>query len=254
MRTANKASLAEQADLGKRLDTSTGANADVAIKAQSTVAGTAARLARMLVTLRDEWRAEVRGKLTDAAELLESESQRVEKYLEQEQKTLGESVERQAENQERLLREEMTAFKEEMKRNLAEHQQGIDRELTGFLNKQNALGQKLSPQIDSFSRALPAQSADLATTNRKFGELASAFSVHEATATNELSALAAGIRDLKTRLGDVQAGLRSQGESVSVLGASLQETSTQLGQTIEVLRVLPFVGGKFKIAATSTGG
>ncbi len=254
LRMANKASLAEQADLLRRLDTSTRANADVAIKAQSTVAGTAARLDGMLVTLRDELRAEVRGKLTDAAELLESESQRVEKYLEQEQKWLHESVERKAENHERLMREEMTAFKEEMKRNLAEHQQGIDREITGFLNKQNALVQNLSQQIDSFSRALQAQTADLATTNTKFGELASTFHAHKATATNELSALAAGISELKVRLTEVQGGLRSQNESVSALGASLQATSAQLGQTIEVLRQLPLVGGKFKIPAPPSPG
>ena len=246
LRTANKASLAEQADLLRRLDTSTRANADVAAKAQSTVAETATRLDGLLATLRDELHAEVHGKLTKAEELLESEAQRVEKYLEQEQKTLRESVESQAGNHERLLREEMTALKEDMKRNLAEHQQGIDRQLTDFLNKQNALVQNLSQQIDSFNRASQAQSADLATTNVKLGELASAFSAHKAAATNELAALAAGISELKTLLSEVQAGLRSQGQSVAALDTSLQETSTQLSQTIEKLRHLPLVGGKFK--------
>ena len=176
----------------RRLDTSTRANADVAAKAQSTVAQTAARLDGMLATLREELHAEVHSKLTRAEELLESEAERVEKYLEQEQKTLRESVERQAGNHERLLHEEMTTFKEDMKRTLAEHQQLNDRQLTDFLNKQNALVQNLSQQIDSFNRVSQAQSADLATTNGKVGELASALTAHKTTATNELAALSGG--------------------------------------------------------------
>ncbi len=232
LKATNKTSLAEQADLLKRLDASTRVSADVADKAQSTVAETAGRLDGLLATLRDELQAEVHDKLTKAEELLESEAQRVEKYIEQEQKTLRESVERQAGNHERLLREEMAAFKEDMKRNLAEHQQAIDRQLTDFLNKQNALVQNLSQQIDSFNRVSQAQSADLATTNSKVGELVSAFAAHKATATNELATLAAGIIQLKALLTEAQTGLR--------------ETSTRLGQTLDKLKHLPLVGGKFK--------
>lgn len=246
LKTANKTSLAEQADLLRRLETSTRANADVAAKAQSTVTETAARLDGLIATLRDELDTKVHTKLTRAEELLETETERVEEYLEQEQKTLRESVERQAGNLEQLLREEMSTFKEEMKRSLAEHQQGSDRQLTDFLNKQNALVQNLSQQIDSFNRVSQAQSTDLATTNSKVSELASASSAYKATTTNELAALAVGIGELKTLLTEVQAGLRFQGESVSALDASLQETSTQLSQTIDKLRHLPLVGAKFK--------
>lgn len=246
LRTANKASLAEQADLLKRLDTSTRASADVAAKAQSTVTETATRLDGLLATLRDELHAEVHGKLTKAEELLESEAQRAEKFLEQEQKKLSESVQRQAGNHERLLREEMAAFKEDMKRSLVEHQQGIDRQLTDFLNKQNALVQNLSQQIDSFNRLSQAQSADLATTNTKLGELASAFSAHKAAATDKLAALANGISEVKALLAEVQAGLRSHGEAIAGLDSSLKDTATRLNQTLEKLKQLPLVGGKFK--------
>jgi len=171
LKATNKTSLAEQADLLKRLDASTRANADVAAKAQSTVAETAGRLDGLLVTLRDELHTEVHGKLTKAEELLESEAQRVEKYLEQEQETLRRTVESKSENHERLLREEMGTFKEEMQRNLAQHQQAIDRQLTDFLNRQNAMVQNLSQQIDSFNRVSQTQSADLAATNTKLSEL-----------------------------------------------------------------------------------
>ena len=147
---------------------------------------------------------------------------------------------------ERTQQQQMTAFKEDMKRNLAEHQQVSGRQLTDFLNKQNALVQNLSQQIDSFNRVSQAQSADLATTNGKVGELASALTAHKTTATNELAALAGGVNELKALLAEVQAGSHSQGESISALDTSLQETSTQLSQTIEKLRHLPLVGGKFK--------
>ncbi len=246
LKTANKISLAEQADLLRRLDTSTRAHAEVAAKAQSTAAETVARLDGVLATLRDDLHAEIHTKLTNAEGLLESEAQRVETYLEGEQKTLRESVQRQAGNHERLLRDEMTAFKEEMKQNLTEHQQAIDRQLTGFLNKQNALIQNLSQQIDSFSRVSQAQSADLATTNSKIGELRSTFNSHMAVATDELAALATRTNGLNSLLGEVQTGLHSQGEFASSLHRSLQETTEQLNQTIEKLRHLPLVGGKFK--------
>jgi len=246
LKATNKTSLAEQADLLKRLDASTRANADVAAKAQSIVAETAGRLDGLLGTLRDELHIEVHGKLTKAEELLESEAQRVEKYLEQEQETLRKTVESKAENHERLLREEIGTFKEEMQRNLAQHQQAIDRQLTDFLNKQNAMVQNLSQQIDSFNRVSQAQSADLAATNTKLIELSSGFNAHKATAANELAALATRISELKALLTQVQAGLCSQGESISTLDSSLQETSTQMSQTLDKLRHLPLVGGKFK--------
>lgn len=246
LRTTNKASLAEQADLLRRLDGNTRDNADVAAKAQSAVAETATRLDGLLATLRDELHAEVHGKLNKAEELLESEAQRVEKYLEQEQKALNELVERKAGNHERLLREEMTAFKDEMKRHLVDHQQGIDRQLTDFLNKQNALVQNLSQQIDSFNRVTLAQGADLATTNAKLTELSSASNAHKATTAQELSALAIAITELRTVLTETNATVRSQAGSITALDSSLQATSTCLNETLEKLKQLPLLGSRFK--------
>lgn len=246
LKATNKASLAEQADLLRRLDASTQANADVAAKAQSVVAETAGRLDGLLATLRGDLQAEIRGKLTKAEELLESEAQRVEKYLEQEQEALRKAVESKAENHERLLREEMATFKEEMQRNLAQHQQGIDRQLTDFLNKQNAMVQNLSQQIDSFNRVSQAQSADLGATNTKLGDLSSAFNANKAIAANELAVLTAGVNELKALLTEVQTGLRSQGESIATLASASQDTSTLLNQTLDKLKLLPLVGGKFK--------
>ena len=225
LKAANRASLAEQADLLKRFDLSTKANADVATKAQSAVAERARRLDGLLATLREELQTEMRTKLTGAEELLESELQRIEKYLEKEQATLRQSVEQQTANHQRTVHEEMAAFQAEMKRNLAEHQQGIERQLTDFLNKQNALVQNLSQQIDSFNRVTQTQSADLAATTKKLDELASAFNAHKTNIENELA---------------------SQGALIPALDSALQKTATILNQTLEKLKHLPLVGGKFK--------
>jgi len=235
LKATNRASLAEQAELLKRLDASTKANADVAAKAQSAVTATASRLDGLLATLREELQAEVRTKLMAAEELLESELQRIEKYLEKEQTTLRQSV-----------CEEMDVFQAEMKHNLSEHQRAIDRQLTDFLNKQNALVQNLSQQIDSFNRVTQTQSAELAATNKKLDELALAFGAHKSSAETELAALANGVAELHSLLAGVQEGMRSQGESIAGLDSCLQDTTTRFNQTLERLKQLPLVGGKFK--------
>lgn len=235
LKATNRASLAEQAELLKRLDANTKSNAALAAKAQSSVVETASRLGGLLATLREELQTEVRAKLTGAEELLESELQRVEKYLEKEQTTLRQSVQ-----------EETAAFRAEMKHNLTEHQQGVDRQLTEFLNKQNALIQNLTQQIDSFNRVTQTQSSELAATNSRLDELASAFGSHKASAERELAALATDAGGLKSLLATVQDGLRSQSETIASVDSSLQDTTTRFDQTLEKLKQLPLVGGKFK--------
>jgi chromosome segregation ATPase len=246
LKATNRASLAEQAELLKRLDASTKANADVAAKAQSAVTETASRLDGLLATIREELQSEVRTKLTSAGELLESELQRVQKYLEKEQTTLRQTVEQQATDHQRTVHEGMAAFQSEMKRSLTEHQQGVDGQLTDFLNKQNALVQNLSQQIDSFNRVCHTQSEDLAATNRKLNELGSAFQAHKASAETGLAGLASGIADLKSLLAGFQEASRFQGETIAAVDSSLQETTARFDQTLEKLKQLPLVGGKFK--------
>ncbi|MDB6065294.1 MAG: hypothetical protein JWR26_1502 [Pedosphaera sp.] len=232
LKATNRASLAEQAELLKRLDVSTKTNADVATKAQSAVAETASRLDGLLVTIREELQAEVRTELTSAEELLESELQRIEKYLENEQAMSRQSVEQQAANHQRTLREEASAFQAEMKRNLMEHQQAIDRQLTDFLNKQNALVQNLSQQIDSYQRVTQAQDGELTATKSKLNELSSAFGEHTTATSNQLAAIANETTALKNVLAQVQ--------------ASLADTATRLNKTVEKLKTSFLIGGKFK--------
>ena len=214
LKASNKTSLAEQADLLKRLAASTQANADVVVHAQSFVAETGAKIDALLATLRGDLQAEVQGKFAKAKEQLESEAQRLEKKIEQELETLRKVIESKAENYQRLLREEMSAFKAEMQHNLALHEQGIDRRLTEFLSKQNVMVQNLSQQIDSFHRVSQAQSADLDVANSKISALV--------------------------------AKLHAQDGAIAVQTQASQQTATRLTETLDKLKQVPLVGGKFR--------
>jgi chromosome segregation ATPase len=235
LRSANRASLSEQGELLKRLDSETRKNADIAEQAKTAAMERAAKLEQLLATLRDELQGDFRTKLLHAEDLLESQFQEFSKELNE-----------QSANHGRLLHSEINAFKDEMKRDLAEHQQAIDRQLTDFLNKQNALIQNLSQQIDSFQRVSQTQSADLAATNARLNELTSAFNEHKTRTRNEQAALAEEAGALRKLLVEVQAELGSQRESIDALGSSLEATTTRLNQTLDKLRQLPLVGSKFR--------
>lgn len=246
LRANNKASLEEQADVLNRLDTNIQANAEVAARAQSEVAKTAVRLDQLIAKVRDDLQAEIQRKLASAEELIESEAQRVESFIRSEQVNLRETVENKTQNHERLMGQEMAGFRTEIQHFLGQHQQGIDRQLTEFLNKQNAMVQNLSQQIDSFNRASQAQSVELAATNTKVAELSSLFSAYKAASASELATLTAEVKGLKSLLSDAQTGLRSQADSIVRIDSSSRENAARLSETIERLKQLPLVGNKFK--------
>jgi chromosome segregation ATPase len=241
----NGASLVEHGELLKRLDTSTKANADVAAKAQSIVVETATRLDELLATVREQLQSEVRTKLADGEVLLESELERMHKFVEKEHATLGQSVDQQVANHQRMVREEMDAFQAEMKRNLSDHQQRTDRQLSDFLAKQNALVQNLSQRVDSINQACHTQSEELAATDLKLTELASAFGAHKTSVESELTALAAGLTELKSLVTRLQDGLHSNEERISSLKSALKNTAVRFEETLERLQQLPVIGRKF---------
>jgi DNA repair exonuclease SbcCD ATPase subunit len=210
LRATNKASLSEQAELLKRLDSNTHANAELVTKAKAVVLERAEKLAQLLGNLKDELQSETRTKLLHAEELLESQFQDAEKSLD----------------------EKLNTFKEEMRRNLTEHQQSIDRQLTDFLNKQNALVQNLTQQIDSYQRVTQAQDAEIAATKSKLNELSSAFGEHKTETDNQLAAIGKETTTLRSALVEVQ--------------TSLADTAARLDETVEKLKKSFFVGGKFK--------
>lgn len=245
LKTANKLSLAEQADLLRRLAASTQANADAAEKAQSFVADTGMRLDGLFATLRDDLQAEVQDRFAKSEKLFASEAQRIEANLEQVQETLRKSVETKAESYQRLLREEMSAFKADIQRDLAQQEQAIDRRLTDFLNKQNAMVQNLSQQIDSFNRASQAQSADLGVTNTKITELAAAFASQKEASGKEMFALTSGVTELRQLLIKVEAKLAPQEGAIVALRQTSQDAVKRLDQTLDKLKKTAIIGKNF---------
>jgi len=224
LRATNKVSLAEKAELLKRLDSNTHSNAEIVSKAKTLILERAEKLELLLGNLRDELQSDIRAKLLQAEELLELQFKDAEKSLDGKH----------------------NSFKEEMSRSLTEHQQSIDRQLTDFLNKQNALVQNLTQQIDSYQRVSQAQAAELAATNLKLNKLSSAFDENNITIGNEISALANDSTALKNILVEVQATLASQGQVLTLLEKSSQDTSARLNAALEKLKKSFFVGGKFK--------
>jgi chromosome segregation ATPase len=224
LRATNKASLSEQAELLKRLESNTHANAELVTKTKALVLERAEKLEQLLGSLREELQSETRTKLSHAVELLESQFQDAEKALD----------------------EKLNSFKVEMRRSLTEHQQSTDRQLTDFLNKQNALVQNLAQQIDSYQRLTQAQNAELAATKSKLNELSSAFVEHKTETDNQLAAIGKETTTLRNVLAEVQGSLTSQGKALAALEDFSKDTEARLNQTLEKLKKSFFVGGKFK--------
>ena len=246
LKTANKISLAEQADLLGQLAASTQANAKVAEKAQVFVADTGARLDGLLATLQDDLQTSIQGSFTQSEKWLESEIHRIEADLRQAQETLRHAAGHKAENYQQLLREEMIAFKADIQSNLLQQEQAIDRRLTDFLAKQNVMVQNLSQQIDSFNRAAQAQSADLGVSNAKLSELAGMFFSHREKSEKELLMLNSRVSELQSLFAKTETTLGVQNERISALGQAAQETARRLEKTLDRLRQIRFIGGNFK--------
>jgi DNA repair exonuclease SbcCD ATPase subunit len=285
LKKASRESLADHAQLLTRLDASTKSNAEIAERARGSVDQATSRIDELLQTLRDELQDEVRAKLTGAEQLLESEVERIEKYLTLEQSTSREQVEKRIGSHERSAQEEMAAFKEDVKRGLAEQKRGIDREITEFLDKQNRLVENLTQQIDSYARLSQVQSAELTAANAKLAAFESSFrefqsssersraretetanaiqaqAVEIATANKKLAELFVAFREHKlgvesqfvtfsAALSEIklaQSKFDSQSARVDAAESSLRDTAEQLNQTIDKLKQLPWpIGAKFK--------
>ena len=232
LRETTESSLAEQAVLLKRLDTSTRANAEKVEDAKTLVLERAEKLSELLGTIRDELQSKINADFRYTEELLDLQFKEIEQKTEATLQSTTTLLADTAKNNEHFLREQMDSFKEEMKRNLLEHQQTTDRQLTDFLNKQNALVQNLMQQIDGYSRLSQAQSAKLDETGTGLTELSSELAVHKTQATNDLTTLAANISELKVLFAKVE--------------SSSQATAAQLDETIGKLKNIPLVGSKFK--------
>ncbi len=216
----NRNALVAQADLLRGLEASTQASAETAEAASASVVAAAGRVEALLATVRGELESEVRRRLSQAEDLIESETRRVEKYLEQEQAGLTVSTTRQREEMQRRINEEIGNFTAEMREQLSEHRRAMDRQLTEFLHKQNALVQNLTQQIDGYERAARAQAAR-----------------HEELATS-VSGLGARIEEARKELASLTTRLE-------LIESCAGDTAVRLGETLEKLRDIPIVGRRF---------
>jgi hypothetical protein len=257
LKTTNRVSLAEQADLLKELDDNTRANAETALEARELVLERAEDLGRLLNTLRDELQSETRTRLSGTEELMEARLQTIEQQAEKKlQSTIGnlnsefqentQNLSEIAASHERLIREEINSFKEEMRRSLSEHQQSIDCQLTGFLNKQNALIQNLAQQIDSYQRVSQTLSVDLQSTKTQINELTLTFSNHKVATSNGVASLTEELNNLRALLNAARDQQALHDQMVNELGSSLQALSERLEKTIQKLKEQPLLGNRFK--------
>ncbi len=180
LQKANQESLSEQAELLKRLDESTRANADSAGRAASLADGRARQLEELLGTIRGETEARlssaeklIRSQFetlrAQTAETVRSNTERLHAEINRATRALTET----AAEQEALIHQKIDSFKADTTRSLSEQRQATDRQITEFLNKQNTLVQNLSQQIDSYHGVANASSAELALLKTQFGQLTS---------------------------------------------------------------------------------
>lgn len=187
--------LLEQAELLKQLDHNTRENAEIAVRAKDIVL----EKAELIDTIKNQLQIEIQVKLIEAKKELESD-----------------------------LHKQMDYFREELKLSLLKHQQDIDNNLTQFLNKQNALIQNISQQIDSFNRVTQVLSADFSEIKSKLNSQKERLATVESLAYNVIN-----------RLNENRIKIDSQQET-------LKQFETQLETILEKLKKSFFVGGKFK--------
>lgn len=272
LRSTNRASLDEQAELLGRVRLETRNNAEMVEHARVVVLDRANDLEKLLATLRDELQRDVQSRLLEAEERLDSQFQNSRNQLDEESESHGRllqtevdafrdhvdelqrdvdsrlqdaedrleskfhevrnQLDAQSESHGRLLRTEIDAFKDHVQLDLAEHERVIDRRITEFLSKQNVLVQNLTQQIDGFHRVSRTQSEGIVAMGASLRELASEFNAHRATTTRERATFAEDIRELKVRVEKVDLALR--------------DVSERLNSTRATLRTIPIYGGKFK--------
>jgi len=164
------------------------------------------KLSQELSSVKESLNAEIDGRLTKTEALTDKRLGGIEKEWQEQVGSLKQGLD-----------EELVSFRVEVKNDLIAHQQGVERQITEFLAKQNMLIQNLTQQIDGFQRATQTLASEQQTMNQKIGTLqvaASKIPVQEA------------------EIGTLQKEMQAQG--------------TRLGQIINRLQGVRFIGGVFK--------
>jgi chromosome segregation ATPase len=215
--------LSAQAELLKALDEGTRANASTAERAASLADERARQLEQVLCSLQSELHNRISSELSSTEESVKSQleflrtqaednvlssTQRLHAEFDRAAQTLADT----AGGNEALIRQEIDSFKAEMAKSLSEHGKSMDRQITDFLNKQSALVQNLTQQIDSYHGVSNALSAQLKTAT---------------THLTQLGQFATKVRADATRLAQ---RLDAQDKIVQALSERLEETNEKLAK------------------------
>ncbi|MDQ5911561.1 MAG: hypothetical protein QG599_3659 [Pseudomonadota bacterium] len=173
--------------------------------------------------------------------MLENLQNQLEDQLHEKLLNVEEKIDLKFKEVESNLYNQMHSFREEMKINLLQHSQAIDRQLTDFLNKQNALINNLTQQIDSYSRVSQAQASEILVINSKIN-------IRDENTSKFESAL----NKIAERLSMVSSKLLNQDEKITKIESlsqaveiSLNGIAKRLDGTLKRLKESIFTRGKF---------
>jgi chromosome segregation ATPase len=131
-------------------------------------------------------------------------------------------------------KEEVDSLRAEVKEIIRAHEESADRRLTQFLEKQNALIENLTQQIDGCTRRLQAQSADLDRLSTQCTAL-----------TTSVTTVEARLDPLEGAMGDPRTGIKAQAKRLANLEDLAGKAKTLLDGTIKKLQE-GWGGKKFK--------
>ncbi|MBL8375871.1 hypothetical protein [Accumulibacter sp.] len=284
--SATQMQFSEQEKVLTRLDADTRTNAQLAAKASASASKDAGQLQHLLLTLRTDLQDKSESEFSRVEQLLESKFKELQgdydrgiqsafqmleassassqqlvrteaSALRNEQQDFLASIDRhvhttldgiqlQSSSHADAMNAELAAFKDEVAVALRGQNESMSRQVTDFLNKQNALIQNLTQQIDGFQRAASAQSAAHSETRSKMGELATALRRFQDTAADQFETSRLEFASMRSTLDEMKIALQKEAEKGERHGATVQALSILLDETLMKLKKLPFVGSNFQ--------
>lgn len=277
--------FADQKKLLERLDTITSTNAQLAAKSSATASEHARQLQQLLLVLRTDLQNESGRDVLRIEQLLDSKFKALQGDIDQRVRSSLLMLEEGATSNEQFIRSEassrraeqeqfqatidkhlnsaldsmqqhstsnanavetkLAAFKSEVAKSLHEQQEAMSRQITDFLNKQNALVQNLTQQIDSFQRAATVQSTVLGGMQSKVMELATALHRCQETAANQFEISRSDLAAMRSLASEIMNGLRMESHARQCQEQAVQALGKVLDETLNKLKKLPIVGKSF---------
>ena len=140
----------------------------------------------------------------------------------------------------------MASFKDEIAASLREQHEAMARQVTDFLNKQNALVQNLTQQIDAYQRAASTQSAVLSDSQTKMSELSAALRRCQETAARQFEESRSEVAALRRSTNEINVGLQEETRARRLHEGIVQALGSRLEETLKKLKNLPIFGKAFK--------